>query len=101
MARPLRIEFSGGLYHVISRGNARQDIYADDDDRASFLMVLEKACNRFEWYCHAYCLMGNHYHLLIETGTPSLSKGMKLINGIYTQTYNRRHKRTGHLFLLR
>ena len=98
MARPLRIEFAGGLYHVISRGNARQDIYADDDDRVSFLMVLEKACKRFEWYCHAYCLMGNHYHLLIETGTPSLSRGMKLINGIYTQTYNCRHIRTGHLF---
>ena len=81
MTRPLRIEFVGGLYHVTARGNAREDIYADDDDRIVFLKLLEKACSRYDWYCHAYCLMSNHYHLLIETGTPSLSKGMKYING--------------------
>ena len=98
MARPLRIEFSGGLYHVTARGNARQAIYADDTDRTLFLKLLEKACCRYDWYCHAYCLMSNHYHLLIETGTPSLSKGMKYINGSYTQAYNRMHNRVGHLF---
>ena len=98
MARPLRIEFAGGLYHVTSRGNAREDIYVDDDDRIAFLELLHKACNRYDWYCHAYCLMSNHYHLLIETGTSSLSKGMKYINGTYTQGYNRTHKRVGHVF---
>ena len=67
MARPLRIEFAGGLYHVTSRGNAREDIYVDDDDRIAFLKLLHKACNRYDWYCHTYCLMSNHYHLLIES----------------------------------
>ena len=98
MARPLRIEFAGGLYHVTSRGNAREDIYCNDDDRKIFLQLLYRACERYDWYCHAYCLMSNHYHLLIETGTPSLSKGMKYINGSYTQAYNRLHKRVGHVF---
>jgi len=98
MERPLRIEFAGGLYHITARGNARQNIYADNDDRATFLKLLDKASARFDWYVHAYCLMSNHYHLLIETSTPTLSKGMKLINGVYAQTCNRRHKRIGHLF---
>ena len=98
MARPLRIEFAGGLYHVTARGNARQDIYVDDSDRQSFLDFLARACERYHWLCHAYCLMSNHYHILIETQTPSLSKGMKLINGSYTQYFNRRHQRVGHVF---
>jgi len=98
MARPLRIEFPGALYHITARGNAREDIYADDNDRVTFLKLLENVCNRHDWYCHAYCLMSNHYHLLIETGTPSLSKGMKYLNGTYTQTYNRTHQRVGHVF---
>ncbi len=98
MARPLRIEFAGALYHVTARGNAREDIYTDNDDRMTFLQLLHKACERHDWRCHAYCLMNNHYHLLIETGVPSLSKGMKYINGAYTQGYNRRHKRVGHVF---
>lgn len=98
MARPLRIEFAGALYHVTARGNARQDIYADDNDRQTFLSLLQRAVERFGWYCHAYCLMDNHYHLLIETSTPSLSKGMKYLNGTYTQYYNRQHKRVGHVF---
>jgi len=98
MARPLRIEFAGGLYHVTSRGNAQQDIYFDDPDRTAFLQLIDKTRTRFDWYVHAYCLMGNHYHLLIETATPTLAKGMKLINGCYTQFFNRRHRRVGHLF---
>jgi len=98
MARPLRIEFAGGLYHVTSRGNARQDIYFEDPDRAAFLQLIDKTRTRFDWYVHAYCLMGNHYHLLIETATPTLAKGMKLINGCYTQFFNLRHRRVGHLF---
>lgn len=98
MARPLRIEFAGGLYHVTSRGNARQDIYIEDPDRTAFLQLIDKTRTRFDWYVHAYCLMGNHYHLLIETATPTLAKGMKLINGCYTQFFNRKHRRVGHLF---
>lgn len=98
MARPLRIEFAGALYHVTARGNARADIYNDDDDRQQFLALLLNTVNRHDWYCHAYCLMDNHYHLLIETATPSLSKGMKFLNGTYTQYYNRRHHRVGHVF---
>ena len=98
MARPLRIEFAGALYHVTARGNAQEDIYRDDADRQQFLMLLQNTVNRYDWYCHAYCLMGNHYHLLIETGTPTLSKGMKLLNGTYTQYFNRRHQRVGHVF---
>ena len=98
MARPLRIEFAGALYHVTARGNARQDIYEDDDDRRIFLKYLARVCDRHEWLCHAYCLMPNHYHLLVETGKPTLSKGMMYLNGVYTQYYNRQHARVGHLF---
>jgi len=98
VARPLRIEYAGALYHVTARGNAQEAIYREDEDREQFLSLLEKACNRNEWYCHAYCLMSNHYHLLIETNTPSLSKGMKYLNGTYTQYINRQHKRVGHVY---
>jgi REP element-mobilizing transposase RayT len=98
MARPLRIEFSGAIYHVTSRGNAREDIWLDDTDRAMFLGVLAKVISRFDWRCHAYCLMDNHYHLLIETPEPNLSKGMRQLNGVYTQRFNRRHGRVGHVF---
>lgn len=98
MARPLRIEFSGALYHLTARGNARENIFLDDTDRETFLALFERVCERHQWLCHAYCLMSNHYHLLIETETASLSKGMKLLNGSYTQTFNRRHRRVGHVF---
>jgi REP-associated tyrosine transposase len=98
MARPLRIEFSGALYHITSRGNAQSDIYLGDNDRNTFLSLLENTVKRHDWYCHAYCLMSNHYHLLIETNTPSLSKGMKYLNGTYTQCFNRKNNRVGHIF---
>ncbi|MBI3343674.1 MAG: transposase [Gammaproteobacteria bacterium] len=98
MARPLRIEFAGALYHVTARGNAQADIYADDSDRQQFLSLLQNTVERYDWYCHAYCLMDNHYHLLIETHAPTLSKGMKFLNGTYTQYYNRQHQRVGHVF---
>ncbi len=98
MARPLRIEFAGALYHVTGRGNAQQAVYLNDDDRLGFLNLLQKASERYHWYCHAYCLMSNHYHLLIETQQPTLSKGMKYLNGVYTQQFNKRHKRVGHVF---
>src|SRR4030042_5793823 len=98
MARPLRIEFPGAVYHVTSRGNARQTIFIDDEDRGGFLDLLSIVVERFNWICHAYCLMGNHYHLLIETPDGNLSKGMRELNGIYTQHFNRRHGRVGHVF---
>ena len=75
MARPLRIDFEGAVYHVTTRGNARQDIFLHDEDRAEFLNVFADVVDRFGWNCHAYCLMANHYHLLIETPKANLSKG--------------------------
>ncbi len=98
MARPLRIEYAGALYHVTARGNARANIYGNDDDRQRFLSLLKIVVDRYDWYCHAYCLMDNHYHLLIETNRASLSDGMKLLNGSYTQYVNRQYQRVGHVF---
>ena len=98
MSGPLRIEFAGALYHVTSRGDRREAIYEDDEDRETFLGVLAEVVGRYNWVCHAYCLMTNHYHLLIETLDGNLSKGMRQLNGIYTQASNRRHHRVGHLF---
>jgi len=98
MSRPLRIEFSGALYHVTSRGNAQSDIYLDDQDRRDYLSVLSDVCHRFNWTVHAYCLMSNHYHLLIETPDANLSQGMRQLNGVYTQSFNRAHSRVGHVF---
>jgi len=98
MARPLRIEYEGAVYHVTARGNARADIYLSDDDREMFLDVLAHVTDRFGWVCHAYCLMDNHYHLMIETPQANLSRGMRQLNGIYTQRFNRRHGQVGHIF---
>ena len=98
MARSLRIQFPGAVYHVTSRGNARGMVFDDDSDRAKFLDVLSSVIEKYRWLCHAYCLMGNHYHLLLETPEANLSRGMRQLNGIYTQVFNRRHGRCGHLF---
>lgn len=98
MARPLRIEYPGAVYHITSRGNEKKPIYKDDQDRENFLSVLDKVNKRYHWHCHAYCLMGNHFHLLIETLEGNLSLGMRQLNGVYTQTFNKRHQRVGHLF---
>jgi len=98
MARPLRLEFPGALYHITSRGDRREDIYEDDEDRKLFLSVLEAVCEKYNWECHAYCLMNNHYHLLIETPDANLSIGMRQLNGVYTQKFNRNHGRVGHVF---
>ncbi len=98
MARPLRLEFPGALYHVTSRGDQREDIYLGKGDRRLFLDVLGGVCRRFNWSVHAYCLMGNHYHLLVETPEANLSKGMRQLNGVYTQRFNRTHARVGHVF---
>lgn len=98
MARPLRIEYPGAIYHVTARGNARQPIFQDDKDRQRFLGILGDVVIRFNWICHAFCLMTNHYHLIIETVEANLSAGMRQVNGIYTQYINHRHHSTGHVF---
>lgn len=98
MTRPLRLEFPNALYHVTSRGDRREDIFEDDDDRLRFLEILGTVVTDFNWLCHSYCLMDNHYHLIIETLDGNLSKGMRQLNGVYTQASNRRHGRSGHLF---
>lgn len=98
MSRPLRIEFPGALYHIVSRGHRQEPIYEDDADRRAFLRILAEATIRFRWRCYAYCLMTNHYHLLVETAEANLSAGMRFLNGFYTQSSNRRHGRVGHVF---
>ncbi|MBF0507200.1 MAG: transposase [Nitrospirae bacterium] len=98
MARPLRIEYSGAVYHITSRGNERKHIFWTDDDRSVFLRILQAVTVRFHWLCHAYCLMDNHYHLIVETPDGNLSAGMRQLNGVYTQSYNRMHERVGHVF---
>ena len=97
MARPLRLEFRGALYHVTARGDAQEAIVRDDEDRTRCLEVLAHTVGRFHWRVHAYCLMDNHYHLLIETPEANLARGMRHFNGVYTQRFNRRHHRVGHV----
>jgi REP element-mobilizing transposase RayT len=97
MARPLRIEYAGALYHVFARGNNRADIFLDDVDRKAFLSNLGRVCANFRWSIRAWCLMNNHYHLLVETPEPNLSVGMRELNGVYAQQFNRRHERVGHV----
>lgn len=96
MARPpLRLEFADALYHVTSCGDRREDIYSDDDDRREWLAVLALVCTRFNWVAHAYCQITNHYH---ETAEANLSQGMRQLNGLSMQRFNRRHGMGGHLF---
>ena len=98
MTRPLRIEYAGAVYHITSRGNEKKAVFKDDHDRICFLNSLQHVNKRYNWICHAYCLMDNHYHLLIETPDGNLSFGMRQLNGVYTQLFNKRHQRAGHLF---
>lgn len=98
MARPLRYEAAGALYHVMARGDGGRMVFEDEKDRASWLELLERACGRFGWRVHAWVLMGNHYHLLLETPEPNLVEGMKWMQGVFTQSWNRRRKRRGHVF---
>ena len=98
MSRPLRIEYPGAVYHITSRGNEKKPVFKDDQDRENFLNTLQHVNKRYNWICHAYCLMTNHYHLLIETPEGNLSLGMRQLNGVYTQLFNKWHGRTGHLF---
>lgn len=98
MSRPLRIEFAGALYHVTSRGIARDIIYHDDADRIAFVDSIVRAVRRYSLIVHAYCLMGNHYHLLVETPSANLSHALRHLNGLYARHYNRRYRRVGPVF---
>jgi len=98
LSRPLRIQFENALYHITSRGNEKSTIYDDDKDRHMFVKLLAKVVEQYTWVIYAYCLMGNHYHLLVRTPKANLSIGMRQLNGIYSQYYNNHHKRVGHLF---
>jgi REP element-mobilizing transposase RayT len=98
MARKLRIQYPGALYHVMSRGDRREPIFADDQDRRRFIETLTEACEKTRWQVHAYCLMKNHFHLVVETPRANLVAGMKWLLGTYTGRYNRRHEEFGHLF---
>lgn len=97
MARPLRLEFPGAVYHITARGNARQPIVADDMDRQRYVDTLAREVSQQNWRCYAWCLMDNHYHLLIETPEGNLVSGMRRLNQVYTQAFNRRHRRIGHV----
>ncbi len=98
MARPLRIEFPGAIYHVTSRGDRREPIFIDDHDRINFIALLALALERADASVLAYCLMGNHYHLVLQTRRANLSMLMRHVNGVYTQRFNHRHGKTGHVF---
>src|ERR1039457_729708 len=98
MARKLRIQYPGAIVHVMNRGDRREAIFEDDEDRQRLLKALTEACEKTGWQVHAYCLMRNHFHLVIETPQPNLVAGMKWLLGTYTSRYNRRHKEFGHLF---
>jgi REP element-mobilizing transposase RayT len=98
MARPLRIEYAGAVYHVMARGNQGHMIFKDDPDRQRFLATLGEACEKTGWRIHSYVLMANHYHLLVETPEANLVAGMKWLQGTYTQRFNIRHEVAGHLF---
>jgi REP element-mobilizing transposase RayT len=98
MARPLRIQFPHAVYHVTARGNERKPIVRDNDDRERFVQTLARMVEQYKVICHAWVLMDNHYHLLIETPSSNLSQAIRHLNGVYTQGFNRRHRRVGHLF---
>jgi REP element-mobilizing transposase RayT len=94
----MRIQFEGAVYHVTARGNEKKDIFFDVSDMRLFMRVLGYAVRRFNWLIHAYCLMKNHYHLLLETPDANLSSGMRHLNGVYAQRFNKIRERVGHLF---
>jgi REP element-mobilizing transposase RayT len=98
MGRPLRVEFSGAIYHVTSRGDRQEPIFRNDGDRHAWMRIIASVCERFQWNIHAYCLMGNHYHFVVETLNGNLARGMRQLNGQYTRRFNFRHATVGHLF---
>ncbi len=97
MARPLRLQYPGAVYHVMARGHERSPIYRDDEDRLSFLADLARVVQETRFVVHAYCLMTNHFHLLLETPEANLAAGMHRLNARYSQAFNFRHGRIGHL----
>jgi putative transposase len=98
MARPLRLELPGAAYHVTSLGNGGQLVFRNPEDSELFLEILGEVCARFDWRCLAYCLLPDRYHLVVETRRATLSRGMRQLNGRYTQAFNRRHGIGGHVF---
>lgn len=98
MPRKLRVEYEGAIYHVMNRGDRREPIFVDEEDREQFIGTLGEACGKTGWQVHAYCLMGNHFHLVVETPRANLVAGMRWFLGTYTARFNRRHKVFGHLF---
>jgi putative transposase len=98
MPRSARAALGDGVFHVTARGNAGNDIYSDDVDYRAFLGLLQETAGRHEWTLHAYCLMPNHFHLVVEATGDALSQGMRRLNGRYAQHFNHRHERYGHLF---
>jgi len=98
MARKLRVQYPGAIYHVMNRGDHREPIFRSNKDRELFLQTLGQACEKTDWQVHAYCLMANHFHLVLETPRANLVPGMKWLLGTYTMRYNRKHKLCGHLF---
>ena len=98
MARKLRVQYPGAIYHLMNRGDRREPIFKDDADRARFLETLGQCCTKTDWQVHAWCLMNNHFHLVIETPKANLVAGMKWFLGTYTARFDRRHKLFGHLF---
>jgi putative transposase len=98
MARPVRIEFPGALYHITARGNKKENIFNSDRDRMVFLKILNETVTRYQFICYAYCLMPNHYHLMIETPNGNLSLGIRELNGVYAQKLNWAYKTVGHVF---
>ena len=98
MARKLRLETEGGVYHVINRGNYRGDIFRSEETRAAFLKCLDEACKKTGWRVYAWCVMSNHYHLAIETPQPNLVEGMRWLQSTFSMRYNRLRKENGHLF---
>lgn len=99
MSRPLRIEFPGACYLAMSRGNGERPVFRGREDGRLWMKTLESVCSRFGWILHAYCMMSNRYQIVIETPKPNLSKGMRQLNGVYTQSFNRKHNRNGHVFI--
>ena len=98
MPRPLRSLYPPGYYHVFARGVNRAPIFLGRDDRLEFLRLLARTARAYRWNCRAFCLMGNHYHLVLEIRQPLLSRGMQWLNGVYAMRFNRAHGRVGHLF---
>ena len=94
----MRVQYFAAIYHVMSRGNRRERIFIEDQDRRKFLQMLGEACQKTGWQVHAYCLMGNHFHAVVKTPQPNLVDGMKWFWGTYTSRFNRRHRVVGHLF---